>query len=441
MIHSATVRRNVRSSEPIRAARAGRTLGEERLALGAMAVAIAFLPFLVPRGPGGTAPLDVLVAASLFACLLWAGASSHRWRFPYVVPMALFLLGGMLGALAGPVPRAGLLAVTQDAVLLAWAWALANLASSTRGLKTLAAAWVYSSIVWAIVLFVGLGLGLSALTGQTPADGSRTTLTFGDPNISANYYFISFMLMWATGYPRHRVFRLSAYALLVAALISTGSNSGIVSLILGITVAWALAVYRRAGIAPAVAAIAVAVVGGYFAATHVSLTSIQEQAAASRYPILRDGIGRGQVSVSQRDTLLQESVLLYHTGGPLGQGPASTKPRLDAEIAPLVKEAHDDYLAGLLERGAVGLIGVLLLVSSVAWRSLSACAAPLSGRLTTAVVRPNALAGAVAGTLVAAAVYELLHLRHVWALFALVAAAYTLAQEASPRKRSGDAPA
>jgi O-antigen ligase len=440
MIHPTAVRRNVRLSKP-QAAHAERTLGEERLALGAMAATIAFLPVLVPRGPGGTAPLDVLVAASLCACLLWAGASSHRWRFPYVVPMGLFLLGGMLGALAGSVPVAGLLAVTQDAVLLAWAWALANLASSSRGLKTLAVAWVYSAIAWAIVLFVGLGLGSSALTGQTPEEGSRTTLTFGDPNVSANYYFISFMLMWATGYPRHRVFRMSAYALLVAALISTGSNSGVVSLALGITVAGVLAVYRRAGVAPAVAALAVAVVGGYFAAMHVSLTSIQQQAAASRYAVLRDGIGHGQASVSQRDTLVQESVLLYHTGGPFGQGPASTKPRLDAEMAPLVKEAHNDYLAGLLERGAVGLIGVLLLVASVGWRSLSVCAAPLRGRLTAAVVRPNALAGAVAGTLVAAAVYELLHLRHVWALFALVAAAYGLAKESSAAKRSGDAPA
>jgi len=38
------------------------------------------------------------------------------------------------------------------------------------------------------------------------------------------------------------------------------------------------------------------------------------------------------------------------------------------------------------------------------------------------VVRPNALAGALAGTLVAMTVYELLHVRHVWTLFAVVAA-------------------
>jgi hypothetical protein len=45
-----------------------------------------------------------------------------------------------------------------------------------------------------------------------------------------------------------------------------------------------------------------------------------------------------------------------------------------------------------------------------------------AGGFAGIVVRPNALVGAVAGTLVAGTVYELLHVRHVWALFAIVAA-------------------
>jgi hypothetical protein len=41
---------------------------------------------------------------------------------------------------------------------------------------------------------------------------------------------------------------------------------------------------------------------------------------------------------------------------------------------------------------------------------------------TTVIVHPNALFGALIGTLVASTVYELLHVRHVWALFGLLAA-------------------
>ena len=47
----------------------------------------------------------------------------------------------------------------------------------------------------------------------------------------------------------------------------------------------------------------------------------------------------------------------------------------------------------------------------------------MSRRATAgAWLRMDALAGALAGTLVAMTVYELLHVRHVWALFGVVAA-------------------
>jgi hypothetical protein len=45
------------------------------------------------------------------------------------------------------------------------------------------------------------------------------------------------------------------------------------------------------------------------------------------------------------------------------------------------------------------------------------------------LVHPNAIIGAIAGTLVAQAVYELLHVRHVWVLYAIVAAVYLWGRE------------
>jgi O-antigen ligase len=169
-------------------------------------------------------------------------------------------------------------------------------------------------------------------------------------------------------------------------------------------------------------AAAVLVVAAGAIATTVSLSSIQASAASSRYAFIRQGLGRSPDSAGQRQSLLQESVGLYRRGNPLGEGPVSTKPRLKREQAPLIKEAHDDYLAALIERGPIGFIGVLLLVCSLALRGLFATRARLAGGFAAIVSRPNALVGAVAGTLVAGTVYELLHVRHVWALFAFVAA-------------------
>jgi O-antigen ligase len=105
----------------------------------------------------------------------------------------------------------------------------------------------------------------------------------------------------------------------------------------------------------------------------------------------------------------------------LGEGPVSTKTRLSNENVLLVKEAHNDYFAALIERGPLGFLGIILLVASVMFRALSVVRAKLDGGFASVVVRPNALVGALAGTLIAMTVYELLHVRHVWALFAVVA--------------------
>lgn len=394
----------------------------ERLALWLTAAAVAFLPLLIPSGPSNIAPVDVLVGPSVIACLLWAGSSGHRLRMPYAAAVGLLLVGGAIGALVGPVPTTGMIALTQDVFLLAWCWAIVNICHRPSNLNVLLAAWVYSAITWAVLLFVGLGTGTSALTGQEARQGSRVQLTLADPSYAGNYFFISIMLMWATGRPRRRAVRYPAYVALLVALALTGSNSAMVALIVGTTSATAVAAYRRFGLMPMIAVLSVMALGGYAAAASIDLNAIQDKANGSRYSYIRDGIGR-ETSVAQRGMLLSESLRLFRTGSPFGEGPVSTKTRLRREMAPFEKEAHDDYMAALIERGFIGFIGILVLVASIGRRTLSVAAGRLSEGYAAAIVRPNALLGAVAGTLVAGFVYELFHVRHVWALFAIVAAA------------------
>ena len=404
-------------------------LDGERIAVGATAVAVAMLPLLAPRGPANLGPIDALMAIGVFACLFWAGSSRHRWRFAYAVPMALFIAAGLLGALVGPVPGAGILAIGQDIFLLLWCWAVVNISHTPASLRVLLTTWAYSSIVWGVLLFVGVFTRNSFLSGHSAREGSRTALTFGDPNISANYYVISIMIIWASRCPRHRGLRLSAYALLLAALISTGSNSGMFSILVGVTIAAVTGVYRRTGMVPAITALAFVMVGAYLVTSNVSIKGIQARANGSSYAFIRDGIGRGETSVAQRSTLLHESIPLFVRGGPLGEGPASTKPRLEAEMAPFVKEAHDDYLATLMERGVFGSVGLLLLLLGLAVRTSSFAGTRLRNGFAAVVVKPNALLGALAGTIVTGTVYELLHVRHVWTLFAFIAALYTWGRE------------
>jgi hypothetical protein len=393
-----------------------------RLAVGVAAAAVAALPMIVPNGPANTSPVDVLVVAAIGTTLLWASTSGHRFQFPYAFGLLLFVVGGGLGALAGPVPGSGLTALSQDMLVIAWCWTLFNVASTPERLRTLLQTWAYSSVVWTIVLFVGLLAGNTTLTGQTARNAGRTALTLHDPNIAANYYVISMMIICATQRPRRRSARFLAYGLLVAALFTTGSNSGAVSLVLALTVMGLVSLYRRAGAVTALSGLAFVLLSGFLIATNVSLKSIEARAHDSHYTFIREGLGRGDKSVSQRQTLLHESTHLYETGGILGQGPDSTKVRLGAEMAPFVKEAHNDYFAALTERGVIGFLGLLLFVGSVWIRGFSLLSRRISAGYASVIVRPGALLGAVAGTMATSAVYELLHTRHVWALFALVAA-------------------
>jgi hypothetical protein len=404
------------------AARAARRLRGERIALAATAGAVAMLPLAIPTGPANLAPIDVLTTTAIGATLLCAASGRLPWRVPYAIPVALALTGGAIGALVGPVPIAGLVALLQDMLLIAWCWAIVNIAHSAANLRIILATWVYSAIGWAILGCVGLVTGSTLLTGQIDRQDTRLQLTLNDPSYAANYFFISLMIIWATQRPAHRLLRLAAYATLLVPIAATGSNSGIVAITVGTIVSATLGIYRRSGAAGAVAALAAIVIVSATLAATINLASIQASAHDSSWAFIRAGIGRSPQSTSQRESLVQESIGLYRRGNVLGDGPVSTKPRLLQEEAPLSKEAHDDYMAALIERGPIGFIGVLVLVCSVLGRGFFVATKAPAGLLTV-IRRPNALLGAVAGTLVGGTVYELLHVRHIWALYAVVAAA------------------
>lgn len=408
--------------KPAGALRPARRLEGERVALIATAVAIALLPLAVPTGPANLAPIDALVVTAIAACVIWAARARLRCGFPYVIPLFLMLAGGAVGALIGPVPQAGVIALAQDLILIAWCWAVVNISHSAANLGVLLRTWAYSGIAWGVVAFIGLATGSTLLTGQIERQGSRVQIALNDPSYAANYFLMSIMIIWATGRPRPRALRIGAYILLVAAIATTGSNSGLVGLTTGTIVAVSLGTYRRFGAAPAVAFLAAVGIGAAAISSTVSLADIQAKAHDAPIAFLRDGIGRSPQSSGQREALVQESLHLYERGSALGEGPVSTKPRLQKENVLLVKEAHDDYFAALIERGPVGFIGILLLVSSILARTFLVIRSGLSPRFAEVVIRPNALMGALVGTLVAMTVYELLHVRHVWALFAIVAA-------------------
>jgi O-antigen ligase len=343
---------------------------------------------------------------------------------PYGWPVALLIIGGAAGALVQQAPGGSGFALVQDVMLLAWCATLVTLARGPDVVRVFAIAWTWSSAAWATWMTVNVAIGQLALAGAEGANGGRAALTFGDPNVAGNYFAISVFVVAAFRIPRHRVLRVLVYAMLLSALVLTGSNGGFVSLMTGLMAGVVAMTYRRSGAIPMVALLALMTATAVIAVREVHLIPLEQAARTSDIRIIRESIGRAGESEGSRSVLLHETLGLFERGTIFGRGPNSTKSVLQAQQAPYVKEAHDDYLATLAERGVIGTAGLLLLILMVGTRAWRAASRPPPQSLQVVLQRPASLLGAVAVCAVAASFYEILHFRHVWTLLAFVAIVY-----------------
>ena len=392
-----------------------------------MGVAIAAMPFLIPAGTGNTAPADVFLAAAILISALWFSSRRQAMRFPYVVPIGLSILAGALASTvyysgAYVSVGGGLVTLIQDAFLLAWGITIANISRDPALLRTITRAWVISVTCYAALMIIGVFGHIPVLSGEIARNGVRAAFTLADPNLAANYFICSLLVLRAARYPRRRVLRWLCCTLLVTAIILTGSNGGVLVLVITTVLGGLFTLARRRGAAPAVitaAALALAVLA---IAPHVHIQGLVQQAQASSQ-LLKDSIGRQAESSGSRSTVLAESQKLYFTGDtPFGVGPGGTKAAFQAHQYGYVKMAHDDYAAALLERGVLGAVALICLLVIVAARSRRIATRPLRPEYADIFPRPELLGAAVIGMFISATLYQVMHFRHLWALLGIIAA-------------------
>lgn len=391
----------------------------------AIGVAVVALPLLRPSGPGNTGVVDLALVGAMFACALWASTGWHRPHLPYALPVGLTVAAGALALLVSDVHlRQGMIALAQDVFVFAWAAAVATVGRERRMLDTLCRVWAYSAIGWAAVLIVAEVAGITWLSGISSVDGIRASFTLGDPNLAANYFLCGLLVMRACRRPRRGWWRWLACAVVVTAIVLTLSNGGMLALLVATVFGALLRLVRRGAVALAVVLGTVLAIGGAAAVLTVDVHGVVTRAEESS-PLVRDSIGRQAESSGSRQVLVREGLRLWLRGDttPWGIGPANTATVLRATQSPYVKEAHDDYLATVLERGVLGAVALVLLVASVAVRSRRIVAAGgIAPSHVDVVPRPELLVAALVAIAVSALFYEVLHFRHVWALLGLVAA-------------------
>ncbi len=393
-----------------------------RIAMITLTLAFVFQPILHPVGPGNSSPVDLLTVASIVTAAFWATGAHRRLRAPYCLPVLIFIAAGAASGLAGPLPGTSLLALADDVLLFAWCTTVVNVLTAPRALRVALAAWSWSGIFWAGVVIVAWLGHITFLEGLQPTEGNRVLFTFGDPNYASTYWDATLFVVYAARTPGKRWMRITGYIMLAWALALTESNGGTLACLIGIFFLILVRCYRRYGWAGTVAvALAVALLaGGFF--TAFPLNSIRTWAATSNQSLLVNSIGRSAQSSAERSQLITETGQLYRlTDGVTGLGPATTKPLLGMWLYPYANEAHDDYLAALVERGTAGLLGLLLLVGSAISRAGPILRRPLSARYAAVVPRPAGLVAGLLALSVNSFYEEILHFRFLWALLAIVA--------------------
>jgi O-antigen ligase len=401
-----------------------------------VATAVAMLPVLVPAGPGNTGPVDVVIACAVGVVALHSLASRTLLHLPYWVPVVVLIAaGGLAGLHQGRAVTSGT-ALLQDVILLLWGGAVASVACQPLVLRRLVQFWVATAVCWAGVLVVAVNAGVDSVAGISSNEGGRASLTFGDPNRAGCYFVLSFLLMRAAQWPHRRRLRWSFGSLLLLAMAFTGSNAALVSLVVACLFGAGVHFWRRHGWVALIALVGVVSLPVLYLAASINVTALQKRARDGGR-ILANSVARSDQGASDRELLLSENLALYRAHDVQGAGPGGTKELLREEQAAYVKEAHNDYLAALLERGALGAVGLVLLWAAVLARCLPLCARAPNRSLLAAVPRPELLVGAAIAAATFGWFHEAMHFRHVWAVLGLVAAASLIATTPTPAPRPG----
>ena len=205
----------------------------DRLALWAVAIAIAGLPLLTPQGPSNTAPADLFILFAIAASLLWAAKTRQRLRFPYAAGVATMVAAGCIAAIFGNYPKEGLIAVIIDLFLLAWVTTLATVGRSEASAGFVLRAWCVTGSIWG----AAFALFTVATSGITAAGSARVGFTLGEQNGAGLYFALTVLVILAGRCPRQLRWRVPVIACLIFDLLLTGSLAGIGGLLVGLALA------------------------------------------------------------------------------------------------------------------------------------------------------------------------------------------------------------
>jgi O-antigen ligase len=426
----------------------------------ALAATVVLLPLLVPRGPGNTSPADLFAAVFLLLALLALVQRGRRLRVPAPGAIALVLVGSLVALALSGQPDIGLLTLLVDTYLLLLFITIPNHLSgeqAERLLRLLLIVWTVAALAWAALLLAGyfhlLPQGIEHLL-QVRANSRRGAgASRNNPNLAGSYMLTSFFVLLASPWPRGRPLRLLAAGWLLWAMFVTGSLGGLLGLVAGCA-AWALGIYMRggrtAGQARGLAGVALLLgalgLAGLVVAAGVprpSLAGVSTVSQQAKGGTLNNSVGRADKSFAGRLVLWSEAVIKTGPRAIVGVGPGEAKNELEISNGSVNRKTgtltthslHSDFLGFLIERGILGLAGLLLLYGALARRAWRVLVVGRRCRIGVA-----ALGAAVVANAADSFFHETFHFRHVIVLFGLLWVAAELTAPAPEPAATPSAP-
>jgi O-antigen ligase len=384
-------------------------------------------------------PSDWLIAAALFVFAFAALAYRIPLRAYFVLPVILMLVGSVLAIPNSVSVTTSVMTLVKDAYLYFWFLVLVILMRPRGDLRAVRQAWLWTSVLislYVVIQTVGR-------PGFSPGDlinreRGRAVGTFSNPNMFVDYLMFSIFI--ALGFMEQIRWRYLAPAvmLLLLAVVMTKSNGGLISVIAGLG-CWAATLAWARGMQPLRVAggLALGLAIVIFTVWSIGEWGVGRQLAGGG--AVQSVVGTLSHSSESREHIWRRLVESFERS-PLGIGPGGSADQMlsigqrERAGSFIAKEAHDDYLAYVVERGPLGILGLLLCIGQVfamvlgSRRRLS----DLVGSPRVGAVLWAAFLGALVGTCVHSLVIEKLHFRHFW-LYLAILTAMTARESASER--------
>lgn len=338
-----------------------------------------------------------------------------KMQIPLFIPIAVIFIGSLIAMFNAQVPLRNSAALIIDLYLFIFFIVLYNTIETKQELKTFILLWIIFAALQGGFMFQDLLANFS----------KRALGTFLNQNMASSYLGLSFFLLLQ---PYVKINKFVTWILgffILSGILATKSLAGLSGFFIG--------------------ALAVIILYWYHARILrgkklISLILIIIIASIVIYPVIAkvpNLLNRFPRAFYSRIYIWQAGLDIF-IKNPLGCGigPAGFK-----EVGPVIKryaadakrrELHNDWLSHLVERGVFGFIGIILLFGAIArmlFKSIKMAASRQE------LLWATGLGGMFIFILSFSLWHEVLHFRHIWCSFALIAIEYKLRMNAEKEKQ------